>query len=42
MSETNDLAAAMMQITDEDPGVQSGLFSHELHPVRGLPGSSLP
>jgi hypothetical protein len=42
MNETTGLAAARSQITDEDPGVQSGLFTYELHPVRGFPGSSLP
>lgn len=25
-----------------DPGVKEGLFTYELHPVRGFPGSSLP
>lgn len=26
----------------EDPGVKAGLFSYELHPIRGFPTSSLP
>jgi len=30
------------RIMDADPGVQAGLFTYELHPVRGFPGSSLP
>ena len=25
-----------------DPGVKAGLFTYELHPVRGFPSSSLP
>ena len=25
-----------------DPGVKAGLFTYELHPVSGFPGSSLP
>ena len=30
------------QIMEEDPGVRAGLFSYELHPGRGFPGSALP
>jgi hypothetical protein len=30
------------RIIDGDPGVQAGLFTYEIHPVRGFPGSSLP
>jgi hypothetical protein len=30
------------QIMDGDPGVRAGIFSYEIHPVRGFPGSSLP
>lgn len=30
------------RIMDGDPGVQAGIFSYELHPVRGFPGSALP
>ena len=30
------------QIMDDDPGVKAGLFTYELHPVLGFPGSSLP
>lgn len=30
------------EIMDGDPGVRSGVFVYELHPCRGLPGSSLP
>src|SRR5208337_3884460 len=29
-------------IMDEDPGVMAGVFTYELHPVRGFPGSALP
>ena len=30
------------EIMDNDPGVKAGIFSYEIHPVRGFPGSSLP
>jgi hypothetical protein len=30
------------RIMDEDPGVQAGLFVHEVHPCRGFPGDFLP
>jgi hypothetical protein len=30
------------QIMQDDPGVKAGLFTYELHPVRGFPTSSLP
>ena len=30
------------RIMDDDPGVRAGIFSVELHPVRGFPGSCLP
>jgi hypothetical protein len=29
-------------IMRDDPGVQSGVFTYELHPVFGFPGSTLP
>jgi len=29
-------------IMDGDPGVQAGIFTYEIHPCRGFPGSSLP
>ncbi len=29
-------------IMDDDPGVQAGVFSYELHPCRGFPGDALP
>lgn len=29
-------------IMDHDPGVTAGIFSYEVHPVRGFPGSALP
>lgn len=28
-------------IMDDDPGVRAGIFSYEMHPVRGFPGASL-
>ena len=30
------------EILDHDPGVKAGLFTYEIHPCRGLPGSTLP
>jgi hypothetical protein len=30
------------ELMDADPGVRAGVFSYELHPVRGFPGSALP
>ena len=30
------------RIMDGDPGVRAGLFTYEIHEVRGFPGSSLP
>jgi hypothetical protein len=27
------------RIIDADPGIQAGIFSYEIHPVRGFPGS---
>jgi hypothetical protein len=30
------------EILSEDPGVKAGIFTFELHPVAGFPGSSLP
>ncbi len=30
------------RIMQDDPGVKAGLFTYELHPVRGFPTSSLP
>jgi hypothetical protein len=29
------------QLMDEDPGVQAGVFSYEVHPVRSFPGDTL-
>jgi YCII-related domain-containing protein len=34
-----DEVAALM---DGDPGVQTGVFEYEVHPVRSFPGDSLP
>jgi hypothetical protein len=30
------------RIMDADPAVAAGLFTYEVHPVRGFPGSTLP
>jgi hypothetical protein len=30
------------EIMDHDPGVEAGIFTYEMHPVRGFPGSILP
>jgi hypothetical protein len=30
------------RIMDGDPGVQAGVFTYEVHPCRGFPGSALP
>jgi hypothetical protein len=38
----NATEAEVTQILDEDPGVKAGIFTVELHPVRGFPGSNLP
>lgn len=29
-------------VMDADPGVRAGIFSYDIHPVRGFPGSALP
>jgi hypothetical protein len=29
-------------VMSHDPGVMAGIFTYEVHPVRGFPGSSLP
>lgn len=34
-----DRVAAIM---DGDPGVEAGIFTYEIHPCRGFPGSTLP
>jgi hypothetical protein len=30
------------QLMEEDPGVKAGIFTYEVHPARGFPGSCLP
>ena len=30
------------RVMADDPGIKAGLFTYELHPVRGFPTSSLP
>ena len=30
------------RIMADDPGIQAGVFTYELHPVCGFPGSALP
>lgn len=32
----------VQKIMDEDPGIQAGVFTYEVHACRGFPGSSLP
>ena len=32
----------VVRIMDGDPGVQAGVFTYEVHPVRGFPGDALP
>lgn len=34
--------ATTRRLMDDDPGVRAGIFSVELHPVRGFPGACLP
>ena len=29
-------------IMDDDPGVRAGIFTYDIHPVRGFPGAALP
>ena len=31
-----------VRIMDDDPGVQAGVFTYEVHPMRSFPGSVLP
>ncbi len=30
------------EIMEDDPGVKAGIFTYEVHPVRGFPGDGLP
>lgn len=30
------------RIMDDDPGVKTGIFTYEVHPIRSFPGDSLP
>jgi uncharacterized protein YciI len=39
LNATVDEARAIM---DEDPGVQAGVFTYEVHPTRSFPGDRLP
>jgi hypothetical protein len=32
----------VIAIMDGDPGVQAGIFTYEVHPVRSFPGDALP
>jgi hypothetical protein len=32
----------VVRLMDDDPGVQAGIFTYEVHPMRGFPGSALP
>ncbi len=38
----NATADDVEAIMEADPGVEAGIFSYEIHPVRGFPGSGLP
>jgi hypothetical protein len=38
----NAPAVQVREIMDSDPGVRAGIFSYEVHPVRGFPGAQLP
>jgi hypothetical protein len=29
-------------IMEDDPGVRAGIFTYDVHPVRGFPGAGLP
>jgi len=31
----------VMTVMDADPGVRAGIFTYDVHPVRGFPGSAL-
>ena len=51
VGDDSDLAGAGVFVTDidttrtimdDDPGVRAGIFSYEVHPVRGFPGAALP
>ena len=35
-------AHEVARIMDGDPGVQAGVFTYEVHPVRSFPGDALP
>lgn len=34
--------ATTSAIMDDDPGVRAGIFTYDVHPVRGFPGAALP
>jgi hypothetical protein len=34
--------AEVARVMDGDPGVEAGIFSYEVHPVRSFPGDALP
>jgi hypothetical protein len=38
----NASMAEVKKIMDDDPGVQAGIFTYELHPCRSFPGDGLP
>ena len=31
-----------IRLMDDDPGVQAGILTYEVHPMRSFPGSALP
>jgi len=35
-------SAEAEQIMNDDPGVRAGIFTFQVHPVRGFPGAALP
>jgi hypothetical protein len=38
---TTHITDEVTRIMDEDPGVTAGIFTYEVHPVRGFPDSAL-
>jgi hypothetical protein len=38
----NAPADEVARIMDDDPGVQAGIFTYEVHPTRSFPGDCLP
>jgi hypothetical protein len=38
----NAPAEEAVRVMDDDPGVQAGIFTYEVHPTRSFPGDCLP